>query len=503
MKFDFIGFDACLMATIETDLMASAYADYLIASEETEPGVGWYYTNWLTELSKNTSMPTVELGKKIADDFVSVCASSCAGQKTTLSVVDLAELSQTVPNELSAFATDTRQKVTENNYKLVSDARSNAREFARSSGIDQIDLVHFASAIDSEEGRALTKGLLGAVKYNQTSSNMTNAYGISVYFPYQNAKNVDRATRTFAEIGMDEAYADCIKTFAKMEVSGQTVTGGTTSPFSLLSGAAATSSSSAVSMTDITSMLGMLSTGANLIEGLSASNTDFLQDRDLGDADIASYVSAHQFDGSALTWEKNAEGNSCIHLEDGQWELVHSVDLQMYLDDGSGYLDLGRDTLFSLDEEGNFVADVDGTWLSVNGQPVAYYHTDTVEEGKDKYTITGYIPALLNGQRVKLIVIFDDENPYGYFAGAQLEYDEDTETETQPRGLLDISVGDTLDFLCDYYSYDGTFQDAYFLGEQMIVTDNMEISNTGLGGDYMATYRFTDIYNQQYWSEIL
>ncbi|MCR4807605.1 MAG: peptidase C11, partial [Lachnospiraceae bacterium] len=72
IKFDFIGFDACLMATVENALMLEQYGDYLIASEETEPGVGWYYTNWLTALSKNTSMPTVEIGKRIVDDFVDV-----------------------------------------------------------------------------------------------------------------------------------------------------------------------------------------------------------------------------------------------------------------------------------------------------------------------------------------------------------------------------------------------------------------------------------------------
>ena len=47
ITYDFIGFDACLMATVETALVASNYADYMIASEETEPGVGWYYTDWL------------------------------------------------------------------------------------------------------------------------------------------------------------------------------------------------------------------------------------------------------------------------------------------------------------------------------------------------------------------------------------------------------------------------------------------------------------------------
>ena len=34
IKYDFIGFDACLMGTVETDIMAAEYADYLIGSEE-------------------------------------------------------------------------------------------------------------------------------------------------------------------------------------------------------------------------------------------------------------------------------------------------------------------------------------------------------------------------------------------------------------------------------------------------------------------------------------
>ena len=90
VSFDFIGFDACLMATVETGLMLDQYADYMIASEETEPGIGWYYTNWLTKLSADTSMQTTEIGKNIVDDFVSTCQSQTRGQSATLSVVDLA-----------------------------------------------------------------------------------------------------------------------------------------------------------------------------------------------------------------------------------------------------------------------------------------------------------------------------------------------------------------------------------------------------------------------------
>ena len=65
-----MGFDAGLMATLETAWMVQPYADYLIASEETEPGAGWYYTGWLSRLSENPSMSTLEIGKNIADENI-------------------------------------------------------------------------------------------------------------------------------------------------------------------------------------------------------------------------------------------------------------------------------------------------------------------------------------------------------------------------------------------------------------------------------------------------
>ena len=65
---------------------------------------------------------------------------------------------------------------------------------------------------------------------------------------------------------------------------------------------------------------------------------------------------------------------------------------------------------------------------------------------------------------------------------------------------MDVKSGDVLDFLCDYYSYDGVYQATYKLGNPMVVTDKMVISNTDLGGDYVALYRFTDIYGQYYWT---
>ena len=44
-KLEFIGFDACLMSNFELAYTIKDKAKYLIASEETEPGTGWYYTD--------------------------------------------------------------------------------------------------------------------------------------------------------------------------------------------------------------------------------------------------------------------------------------------------------------------------------------------------------------------------------------------------------------------------------------------------------------------------
>ena len=495
VQFDFVGFDACLMATAETALMLNEHADYLIASEETEPGIGWYYTNWLTKLGSNTSMPTLDIGKNIVDDFVSECGKKCRGQKTTLSVIDLAEFSNTVPKDLSAFAKSVSNKISNNEYKDISNARYSTREFAESSRIDQVDLVNLAENVGTAEGKALASTLKNAVKYNKTSSNMTNAYGVSIYFPYQRSSYVDKACNTYDKIGMDSEYSRCIKQFAKLETGGQIAAGGTGSPLDALfgmSGSSGSSGSSDMIGSLLTSFLG----GGRSIAGLDDSNTAFMKDTDIDDT--AEYLSTHYFDATKLTWEEK-NGKYTMALADSQWELVHGLDLNMFYDDGTGYIDLGLDNLFTFDDDGKLVADTDKDWFSINGNVVAYYHTDTVQSGND-LIISGYVPALLNGERVNLIVQFVN-NDNGTIVGASTDY-VGGETEAVAKNLTEIKAGDKLDFICDYYDYDMNYQNSYMIGDQITVTDNMTISNTNVGnGSCHILYRFSDIYNQNYWSE--
>ena len=91
-KFDFVDFDACLMNSVELDLALADCTDYYIASPETEPGYGQYYTGWLDMLgeAQDHEVGTFELGKKIVDDFYDFYDHGDGqGQDGTLAVIDM------------------------------------------------------------------------------------------------------------------------------------------------------------------------------------------------------------------------------------------------------------------------------------------------------------------------------------------------------------------------------------------------------------------------------
>jgi hypothetical protein len=185
--------------------------------------------------------------------------------------------------------------------------------------------------------------------------------------------------------------------------------------------------------------------------------------------------------------------------------MVQDLELNVYYDDGEALVDLGLDNVFDFDDNGNLKAQTDKTWISIDGQVVAYRVVD-IQGTEDSYAITGRVPCLINGDRAELILVFDSENEDGYVAGAKYDYVEG-ETDTVAKNLTELQAGDKIDFLCDAYNYDKTFDAAYFLGEPMTVKgdmSDMKISNTYLGdGDVYVMYRFTDIYGQNYWTNAL
>lgn len=504
VQFDIIGFDACLMATLETALVAEQYGDYLVASEAVEPGTGWYYTNWLSALSDNPAMDSLDLGKQIIDDYVKMSGNS----QTTLSMTDLAELGGTVPAAFKAFSSSTSQLIAGDGYNTVANARSGSRDFSTSSKINQIDLIHFAENLATPEATALADTLKGAVKYNRNSTSITHANGLSIYFPYQSMRSVSTAIETYNAIGLDKSYSECIKSFASVAAGGQVASGSSENPLGTLLG------------DNTGSLLGTLLGGSSSSEDVASGSTDtvaqllelFLSNKSMvtGDKD-SSWVDEDLVRGSLEAYQANNAGFAnlmltykgdvpTLVLTEEQWSSVVTLEQNVYVDDGTGYIDLGLDNIADYDADNDLIMAYDGTWMSLNGQIVAYYlvSEDQVDES---YTIVGRVPALLNGTRVNIILEFTNENPYGAVLGAQYDY-EATATDTVMKGLVGIVSGDKIDFLCDYYNYDGSFNDAYYLGEQMTATGSWEIGNAPLGDgvNWDMAYRITDIYGGQYWT---
>ena len=54
-RVDVVGFDACLMASIEIASEVAPVASTLVAAERTEPGDGWDYTAMLSALQGTTT----------------------------------------------------------------------------------------------------------------------------------------------------------------------------------------------------------------------------------------------------------------------------------------------------------------------------------------------------------------------------------------------------------------------------------------------------------------
>jgi len=497
VSFDFIGFDACLMANTEAALMLAEHADYLIASEESEPGIGWYYTDWLNALSRNTSMPTIEIGKNIADSFVSTCKKQTSGQSATLSVVDLAELSATVPSKLSAFASSTTGMITGNNYRTIASARSGSREFAQSSYADLVDLVDLATNVGTKEGNELAKTLLNCIKYNNTTSDMYDSYGLSIYFPYRSAKYVNSVLNTYNQIDMNPEYSECVRNFVKYASSGQVASGGSHSAYQSYNGYSGNSYYTSQDSSDLVYELLDAFMGGSYSSDSSYSGYYSLLDllfRDGIDRNLADYIAENHFDAD-LTWKDGK-----IAMTDKQWSLLDEIRLNVFVDDGTGYIDLGLDNWFEA-EDGALLEISDPTWMAAsndgeNWQVVPYYYLSHIDEGEEMISY-GRIPVLYNDTYANLIVRIDD-------AGIEVigvTYDYNGETDVVAKNLIQLDPEDRLSFVCDFYDYDGNFVDNYKLGDELQIKDKLYLGDVDISSyKTLATYELKDLYQQSYWT---
>ncbi len=463
IKFDFVGFDACLMATIETAMMLESHADYFIASQESVPGEGWYYTDWLTELGQNPSMSTLDIGTTIIDDFANSFSHYSAGISYTLSVVELRQI-PLVYDILTDYFINATTDIRNDEYPQLSRARHETKDFG-DGYFEQIDIIDFIQNADVEGGDHALAAVRNSVKYYQNSDYVESAHGLAMYFPYEYPEYYADSRDIINSLGVSREYTNFFNVFVSAMTGGQ-------------------------------------------VQKPDDFNADPEPESDYSTEDWYDTETAEdyqdEYDGEhfeTLVIDEK-DGGYVLSLSPEHWEDITTIELQVLLDTGEDYVDLGSDNVYQFDDDGDLIVDFDYTWVALDGHIVPFYAAEEVD-GEDGWYTYGYVPAILNGEEyINVVVYWDDANPHGYVAG----YNKQAEAG-QPVGKFsyDLEEGQTIEWLFDYYTYDYEFDDSYVSGEPYIVTgQEIEVSYSHVGDmDALVYFRLTDIYNNVYNTEIV
>lgn len=189
-SFSLIGFDACLMATYEVAKALSPYGNYLLASEELEPGHGWDYRSFAL-VRDNPLAGAVPLGKAVVDGFLAQANAYQKSADVTLALVDLRMLSD-LTQGIDMLAAEATGAVTVAATD-IGRSRGEALKFGENPNprasvnmVDLGDLVTRLAAADPRFGAAqaqISTGLTKAVVYRTSGPVTQSATGLSIYFP--------------------------------------------------------------------------------------------------------------------------------------------------------------------------------------------------------------------------------------------------------------------------------------------------------------------------------
>ncbi len=189
-KFEFIGFDACLMSTIEVANMLVPHANYMVASEELEPGRGWNYTGFGEYLDSNPKCNGKELGIAIADAFYDDCCDDWGTEKeTTLAVTDLSKLDNLITKLNTALGEMYEASADTSVLPVMVRNISNAKNFGGNNKTEgytnMVDLGAILKSVESyvPSSADAQKALKETIVYNKIGQNEKDATGLSTYYP--------------------------------------------------------------------------------------------------------------------------------------------------------------------------------------------------------------------------------------------------------------------------------------------------------------------------------
>ena len=484
VAFDMVGFDACLMATVECAWAMEPVADYLVASEQTEPGDGWSWTGFLNQLGSDPSTATTDLGKTIIDDFSAHYAET-GEEDTTLSLIDLREISR-VYERLSSFLDEAADSIEADNalFTTMSGARSRAKSYAEDS-VDQVDLVDMVDRSDFEGADDVSEAVASCIKYRSDTSSGSN--GIAMYFPYSEVSQYSDVRQVLEDIGYTGpvAFYDYF-----LSVMGN-------SPTSSSHGIVSSYASTQVAQDSGTAASASSSSDSYANESLSSEgwfedlSNEFSYQELPDELELAS-------DGS----------NWVVEMDDSLWGDFADFQITVMQNYDDGYLMLGTDDAYQVTDDGNIAVDFDGEWLSIDGSFFSFYcdAPEETEDGEIRYS--GTIPAILNGgERVDLVVTWPtasergDGETIGYVQGYRMSGQD----YVLGRGLGQLEAGDTLTPVFDYFDSEGNWVET-LQGDAITVSDpsDVEVRYEDTGDASVLFWgTLTTVYGSQVDTEVL
>lgn len=470
-NFEFIGFDACLMGTVECANVLASYSDYMYGSQETEPGYGWDYAAIGGYLAENSSADGAQLGKVVADSFYEACDDIGEGNAATLSVVDLSKVDDIITS-FNTFA--------QNLYTSTEDADSLSGVVRNVMKIDNYggnnksagytNMVDFGGLL--EAGSAYADGaddvmaaLEEAVVYTRNGSDHKQACGLSTYYPLQIQGSME--LQIFGDIAISPYYLSFVDRAAY--------------------GAA---QSGDVSDYD----------NEGIFDFWGSYEYDDDGSYDSGDDGYWDYYEDYEQTGESplITFDVepmlDEDGSYGFVLSEEGLQNAASVQANVYMlsDDGQDVIELGISTDIYMDwETGTFTDNFDGYWFSLpDGQNLAVYIV-TEGDGYDVYSS----PVEINGEQTNLLFTHDYVNGTVTIDGIWAGIDENG---MAAREIWELDPGDEIVPL--YYAVDiDTEEDVYYYGESYLYEEDTEIVFDILpDGEYLYGFFIDDVYGDYY-----
>lgn len=466
VQFELVGFDACLMSTMETAAAITPWARYMVASQELEPGTGWDYTDWLSFIADNPSADGLVVGRRICDGFYAKCEAEGMESLATLAVTDLSRL-PALANAFDAMAAEMKGFTTQTDkLRPLTQAIVRAENYGGNNDsegytnmVDLGDLTLCAEGVVSETGDVVMAALTEAVPYSVAGAGRQRGHGLSVYVPLvMDEDELDRYARLAATSGEYLRFIEGLYDWTVPEgvTVRQTVYPGGEQPAEMQSAA----------------------------ELLSVDRVERAQALDSNDFTVE-FSTKLTDDGSFfLTLDRDSD-------------VVSTVAFNLYYEDeeSNSLWYLGSDFDINQNDTGTvFWDNYRNTWTIINDNlcmMVALGFTDDY--------ILYTVPVQVNGSDTNLRLLYHQDS--GEYEVIGIWDGLEAESGMASRDIKKLADGDEVEFIFDAADLDSG-EDASFIGGGFTVSGPVTVQEAELfDGTYYYEYEITDIFGNTYESD--